>query len=137
MDTPTIAPTRDVVEAAYRAFANRDVPALMSLLSPNVVWSQPDNPLIPSAGTRHGLDGVGEWLAIGNATEEVLSLEPKRIVVEGDTAAVIGYLRVTARRTGRSYAMDFVHVITVEDGLVTRFEEFFDTWTAAQAFNPG
>ena len=62
--------TRQVVAAAYRAFATRDIPALLALLDPAVAWGQPDNPGIPSAGTRHGLAGVQEWLRIGNETEE-------------------------------------------------------------------
>ena len=41
---------------------------------------------------------------------------------------------VLARPTGRTYAMDFVHLVTVVDGKVRRFREFFDTWAAAEAF---
>jgi uncharacterized protein len=126
--------TREVVEAAYRAFAARDIPSLVGLLAPDVSWGQPDNPHIPSAGTRRGVDGVMEWLAIGAATESVELLEPRRILVDGDTAVVIGFMRVVARSTGRAYEMDFVHVIEVREGKVARFQESFDTWTAAQAF---
>jgi ketosteroid isomerase-like protein len=131
---PATTPTGDVVAAAYRAFATRDVPSLLALLAPDVSWGQPDNPHIPSAGTRRGIDGVLEWLGIGNATEDVEVMEPRRILVDGDMAAVIGFMRVVVRATGAAYEMDFVHVIEVRDGRVVRFQEFFDTWMAAQAF---
>ena len=136
-EVPTPSTTRDVVKAAYRAFAARDIPALVGLLAPDVVWGQPDNPHIPSAGTRRGVEGVMEWLAIGDATETVERLEPRQILVDGDAAAVIGFMRVVARPTGRAYEMDFVHVVTVREGKVARFQESFDTWTAAQAFVGG
>lgn len=126
--------TREVVGAAYRAFAARDVPTLLSLLASDVEWGQPDNPHIPSAGTRTGREGVLEWLQIGQTTEDVQTFEPRRILVDGDTAAVAGFMRVVARATGLAYEMDFVHLIAVRDGKVVRFQEFFDTWTAAQAF---
>ena len=126
--------TGDVVQAAYRAFEARDVPALLALLAPDVTWGQPDNAHIPSSGTRHGVDGVREWLRIGNESEDVQLMEPRHILVEGDTAVVIGFMRVVARPTGIPYEMEFVHVITVRDGKVARFREYFDTWTAAQAF---
>jgi ketosteroid isomerase-like protein len=126
--------TRQVVEAAYRAFGARDIEALLGLLSPDVTWGEPDNPHIPSAGTRHGLAGVIEWLQVGNQTDAILALEPQRILVDGDTAAVIGYTKVVARPTGRSYETDFAHLVTVRDGKVVRFQEFFDTWVAAEAF---
>jgi ketosteroid isomerase-like protein len=128
------ATTREVVQAAYAAFATRDIATLLGLLDPTVTWGQPDNPFIPSAGTRHGVDGVVEWLNIGNATEDIELMEPREILIDGDRAAVVGFMRVRVRATGRSYAMDFVHVITVREGRVIKFSEYFDTWAAAQAF---
>jgi uncharacterized protein len=139
-DQPTVQPsapaTRTIVEAAYRAFAARDIEALLALLGPEVEWGEADNPHIPSAGTRRGTSGVVEWLQVGNATEEIVSFDVRRILVDGDTAAVIGHTVVRARPTGRTYAMDFVHLVTVVEGKVTRFREFFDTWAAAEAFRP-
>ena len=126
--------TRQVVEAAYRAFGARDIEALLGLLSPDVTWGEPDNPHIPSAGTRHGLPGVIEWLQVGNQTEVIVSFDPKRILVDGDIAAVIGQTRVVAKPTGRSYETEFVHLVRVLDGRIARFQEFFDTWVAAEAF---
>jgi ketosteroid isomerase-like protein len=134
---PSVQTTREVVEAAYRAFGARDIEALLGLLSPDVEWGEPDNPHIPSAGTRRGLSGVIEWLQVGNQTEAILGLEPRRILVDGDSAAVIGHTTVLARPTGRKYDTDFVHLVTVVDGRVVRFQEFFDTWVAAEAFRAG
>lgn len=129
--------TRTGVEAAYRAFGARDIEALLALLSPDVEWGEPVNPHIPSAGARHGIPGVIEWLQVGNATETILAFEPQRILVDGDTAAVIGRTRVVAKPTRRAYDTDFVHLVTVVDGKVIRFQEFFDTWVAAEAFRAG
>ena len=126
--------TRSVVEAAYRAFGARDIDALLALLDPDVVWGEPDNPLIPSAGTRRGIPGVLEWLQVGSQTEAILSFEPQRFLIDGDTAAVIGRTRVVAKPTGRAYDTDFVHLVKVVGGRVVGFQEFFDTWIAAEAF---
>ena len=30
--------------------------------------------------------------------------------------------------------MDFVHLVTFKDALIVRFQEFFDTFAAAEAF---
>ena len=133
----TAPTTRAVVAAAYRAFAARDIGALVGSLAPDVVWVQPDNPHIPSAGTWRGVEGVKEWLSIGAATESVERLELRHILIDGDTAVVIGFMRVVARATARTYEMDFVHVVTVRAGKIVRFQESFDTYTAAQAFIEG
>jgi ketosteroid isomerase-like protein len=123
-----------VVEAAYRAFGSRDIEGLLSFLNPDVVWGEPDNPLIPSAGTRRGIDGVLDWLRVGKETETILALEPRQFLAQGTTVAVIGRTKVVARPTGKAYETDFVHLVEVRDGRIVRFQEFFDTYLAAEAF---
>lgn len=139
MVTPSASPTTtqaslELVQAAYRAFAARDIDSLLRVVSPAVEWGEPVNPLIPASGTRYGLSGVLEWLRIGQDTETILAFEPNRFLADGDTVAVIGRTTVVARSTGRTYDTDFVHVVTVDDGRIVRFQEFFDTWAAAEAF---
>ncbi len=128
------ASTRSLVAKAYRAFAERDIPGLIALLDPAVEWGEAENPLIPSAGMRRGIEGVLEWLRIGRETEDIRSFEVHRLLVDGDMAAAVGRMRVVARPTGKTYEMDFVHLVTVADDRIVRFVEFFDTWGAAEAF---
>jgi len=130
------AETLSVVQSAYRAFAERDIEGLLALLTPDIEWGEPDNPVIPSSGTRYGIDGVREWLRIGSQTEEVLALEPHRFVAQDDAVAVVGRTTVRARPTGRTFDTDFVHLVVVRDGRICRFREFFDTAAAAEAFRP-
>jgi uncharacterized protein len=47
---------------------------------------------------------------------------------------VIGHTTCRAIPTGRTYETDFVHLVRLRDGKVVRFQEFFDTWAAAEAF---
>jgi ketosteroid isomerase-like protein len=37
--------------------------------------------------------------------------------------------------TGKVYESDFVHLVTLADGRVTKFQEFFDTYAAGEAFH--
>jgi ketosteroid isomerase-like protein len=50
-----------VVREVYAAFARRDINGILALLSPDVLWSEPENPFNPAAGTRHGHAGFLEW----------------------------------------------------------------------------
>ena len=47
---------------------------------------------------------------------------------------LVGFTKCLARATGKTYETDFVHVVTLADGKVTHFQEFFDTFAAAAAF---
>ena len=125
-----------LVQELYGAFAKGDVEAVLGALAPDVEWGEPENPFNPAGGTRHGHAGVVEWLTVGRDAEEILVLEPRRFLAADDVVAVVGFTRCRVRTTGKTYETDFVHVITVQEGRITRFQEFFDTFAAAEAFKP-
>ncbi len=127
----------DIVQSLYRAFARRDIAGMLELVSPAVEWGEPENPHNPAGGTRHGHEGFVEWLKIGNAAEEILVLEPRQFLTGADSVAVVGFTRCRARSTKKEYETDFVHLVTITDGRVARFREFFDTFAAAEAFREG
>jgi ketosteroid isomerase-like protein len=123
-----------LVRSLYAAFAARDVPQLLSMLSASVEWAEPANPFNPAGGTRHGHAGFLEWLRIGHEAEDVLLLEPRDFLANARSVAVVGRARCRVRATAREYATEFVHLVTLENGKVQRFQEFFDTYAAAEAF---
>lgn len=123
-----------VVQDVYAAFARRDLQAILAHLSPDVVWAEPENPFNPAGGTRHGHAGFLEWARIGHEAEDIEVLDPQLFLTGEDAVAVVGRLRCRAKRTGRSYESDFVHLVRFRDGMITRFQEFFDTHAAGEAF---
>jgi hypothetical protein len=123
-----------IAQELYAAFARRDMSAVLAKLSRDVVWSEPENPFNPAAGRRHGHAGFLEWARIGRDSEDIESLEPQRFLAGQDAVAVVGHIRCRAKGTGRVYESDFVHLLTFADGLITSFQEFFDTYAAAEAF---
>lgn len=125
-----------LIREMYTAFGKRDINSILAVLSPEVIWGEPDNPYNPSAGTRYGHAGFMVWWQIGKESEEILNIECRQFVAQHDTVAVAGYTKCLVKATGKSYATDFVHLITIRDGKIIRFREFFDTYTAAEAFRP-
>ena len=130
----TAATNAHVAGDLYAAFARRDLATVLAVLDPDVVWSEPDNPINPAGGTRHGHAGFMEWARLGNNAEEIVSLEPRRFLADGDMVAVVGHTQCRVRATGKSYETDFVHLITFTDGRIVKFQELFDTYAAAEAF---
>ena len=124
----------EIVRQLYAAFADRDIPRMLAMLAPDVEWGEPPNPYNPSAGTRRGHAGFLEWADIGRQAEDIVVLEPRKMLVDDDSVAVVGYIRCRVIATGRIYESDFVHLVTLRDGKVARFQEFFDTYAAGEAF---
>ena len=123
-----------LVRSLYAAFLARDVPRLLTMLNPNVEWTEPANPFNPASGTRHGHAGFLEWLRIGHEAEDILLLDLRDFLANSRSVAVVGHTRCRVRNTGREYATEFVHLVTLENGKVKRFQEFFDTYAAVEAF---
>ncbi len=123
-----------IVKQLYEAFGRRDINTIMAILSPDIEWGEPSNPFNPAGGTRHGHAGFLEWLNIGRQAEEILVLEPRKMLTDHDSVAVMGYEKCIALPTGKTYESDFVHLITIKSGKITKFQEFFDTYIAGEAF---
>ncbi len=124
----------DVVHALYAAFARRDIQAMLACLAPDVVWCEPENPFNPAAGTHRGHQGFLAWVQIGRDAEDIELLEPSQFLSNKDAVAVVGRMRCRAKQTGRVYESDFVHVVTFRDDKIVRFQEYFDTYAAGEAF---
>ena len=123
-----------IVQQLYAAFAKRDINTIVGLLSSEVEWGEPENPFNPAGGKRHGHQGFLEWLNIGRQAEDIQVLEPRKMLTDDDSVAVVGYMKCLAIPTGKTYESDFVHLVTIKGGKVTKFQEFFDTYVAGEAF---
>ncbi|MEU2024099.1 nuclear transport factor 2 family protein [Streptomyces sp. NPDC016469] len=121
------SPAHALVGRAYRAFAARDVGALLDTLDPDVEWVHPEGMAVYGlGGTRHGHAGVKEFLAHVPTVLGGMRLRPHEFVGSGERLVVFGTREVTSRR-GRTETMSFVHSWTLRDGRAVRMEDIFDT----------
>lgn len=127
-------PNVEAVKRLYRLFGERDIPGILGMLSPDVEWCEPPNPYNPCGGMHRGHEGFLAWARIGREAEEILALDVHRLLADADSVAAVGFTRIRASRTGRIYETDFVHLVTFRAGKITRFQEFFDTHAAGEAF---
>ncbi|HVI47317.1 MAG TPA: nuclear transport factor 2 family protein [Chitinophaga sp.] len=123
-----------IVGQLYEAFSRKDIAGMMALMSEDIEWGEPENPYNPAGGTRRGHAGFLEWLNIGRNAEEILILSPKRFLSDQDSVAVVGYMKCKAVKTGKIYESDFVHLAVIENNKIVKFQEFFDTYVAGEAF---
>ena len=123
-----------IVKSLYEAFSKKDISAILNLLDENVQWGEPENPYNPAGGTRHGHEGFLEWINIGKNAEEILALIPQRFLTDTDSVAVIGYMKCKAIKTQKVYESDFVHFVIIENQKIKKFQEYFDTYIAGEAF---
>ena len=127
--TTTVEPVR----AFYEAVARGDVQAVLSLLDPEVEWTEAER--FPYyGGTWHGPQAVldnllkplsGDW--------EGFSVKPHEFIAEGDRVVSLGTYSGTFKKTGRTFSAAFAHVWSVRDGKLTRFNMHTDTAKVLEA----
>ena len=127
----------DVVQQAYAAFGQGDIPALLSLLTDDVEWSLPGPSVIPWAGTRHGHEGVTEFFSMLGETLEFEQFEPREFVAQGDTVVVLGHERSLVKPTGRGFEQEWAHVYTLRDGKIAEGRFIEDTAAQVVALDAG
>jgi uncharacterized protein len=123
-----------LVHQAYQHFKNADIQSVLGLLSEDVEWTLFEIEGVPFSGTRRGSERVGEFFSEVFDTEEVLHFEPRELVAQGEKVVALGHYAWRVKSTGREYETDFVHVFSVRDGKVARYQEFMDTAVVGAAY---
>lgn len=116
------------INSLYESFSRGDLQSVRDKMSPDIEWyeaeSFPYEDCNPYLGPDAILDGVyarltGEW---DDFSEEVRS-----VLDAGDSVVTIGYYSGTYKPTGKAVWAQFVHVWTLRDGIITKFDQYTDT----------
>jgi uncharacterized protein len=124
----------DVVQQAYTAFSQGDIPAFLSLLTDDVKWTMQGPSMIPWAGTRHEHEGVAEFFSLVEKTIKFEQFEPREFVAQGDMVVVLGYERSLVKSTGRTFEQEWAHIYTLRDGKIAKVRIIDDTAAQVVAF---
>jgi ketosteroid isomerase-like protein len=124
----------DVIRGLYAAFAKGDVPAVLGVMAPDIVWNEAENFLYadrnPYRGPQAILEGV--FMRIG-ADFENFAVNPEEIVDGGDTVIMLGRYAGVFKATGKAINLQAVHVWRLQNAKVTGFQQYVDTLGAARA----
>ena len=122
------------IKQAYDYFKSGDIQSLLGLMSGDVDWRLPEVENMPHAGTRKGVEQVADFFSILAEVQDAKQFEPNDFIAQGDRVVSLGHYIWKIKATGREYESDFVHVFTVRDGKIVKFDEHYDTASAAAAF---
>ena len=117
----------DVVQQGYAAFGRKDIPALLELVADQVDWKEICPGSLPYSGLRRTPGEVGEFFSAITQVEEITVFEPQEFIEAGDIVTVLGYLEAFALDTNQKFQSEWVHVLTVRDGKITRWRGFYNT----------
>lgn len=114
----------EVLKSGYAAFARGDIPTVLALFAPDIVWTSP--PTLPMGGVYEGADAVVGFFQSLPEHYADLAVLPEQFIESGDDVVVLGTIRAVTL-SGNPLKEAFVHVWTMRDGRAARFREFLDT----------
>lgn len=118
---------REIVAETLRRWAAQDVESAFEFVADDVVYAlYIDEDLAPFAGVRHGREAMMEAFYQMIEHYDYLKWEQVIVGVEGDVVRVQTQFRFHHRRTGTNLEGSMRTVITMQDGLMVRCEEFLD-----------
>jgi len=122
----------ETVTKMYALFATRDNDAIRQIFADNIKWNQMKG--LPGGGQHIGADAVFEKVFGGfrqNWTNWKATIT--RYIDSGDGAFVIGFYEGTYNETGKYMKAGFACEYKVEDGKITEFNQYTDTFLIGQA----
>ncbi len=124
-----------LVQQGYKLFTQGDIPGLLKLMSPNVTWELPKLENVPFTGKFQGVDGVGRFFTALAGAMDILKYEPREFIAQGNKVVVLGESRYRVKNQRDEIDDKWVDVLTVENGQVTRYEQYGNTAQLERAFS--
>ena len=117
-----------LIKSLYEAFAAGDVPAVLGSMAEDIEWWEAEgNPWYPGrafVGVQEVVEGVFGRIGTEFDGFEVV---PERFLSDGDEVVMIGRYHGKGVATGKPLDAQALHLWTVRDGKVSRFQQFVDT----------
>ena len=113
---------RDIIDGLYKAFAAGDIPTVLGILDPNIVWNELEgNPYQRPDAVLNGILG-----RIGGE-HDYFNLK-NILLLEMLNDKVLATLRYDAKyKNGESYVAQVAHFWTLKEGKVVAFQQYVDT----------
>lgn len=124
----------EVVNKMFQAFGTGDMEALKLTLSDSTVWNYYGSELIPYSGTYKGKEEVVRFIGNIVSSVDILDFKVDQIISNGKTIVVLGSEKQKVKRNGKILEQKWVQVYTVENGLISKMEEFANTAYSEKLF---
>ncbi|SNB64200.1 hypothetical protein SAMN07250955_10449 [Arboricoccus pini] len=129
-----LEPLAVIKEFFSRAANAENVEEIAELISDDVDWYVAgDIGQVPWIGRRNGKSGAANFYAQIRAEITSERFELKDMLVQGNRVLAIGELASRVNRTGKLIESEFIFDFVVEQGVITRFRLFEDSFAVAQA----
>ncbi|MFJ4785630.1 nuclear transport factor 2 family protein [Streptomyces sp. NPDC088794] len=105
-----------------------------ALFADSVSFSIPHPPGIPWVPDVDSADGMRTFFELLGTHVQGKELDLRQIISDGDDVVLLGRMVSEVRKTGRDIDTAFALHVTVQDGRITRYHLYEDTYAVARAY---
>ena len=119
----------DVIAGLYDAFGRGDIPAVLGAMDQEIHWYEAENnPYRPDGEPCVGPEAVLNDLFMKLPEDwDDFAVRPHTFHAAGNVVVVEARYGGTHRATGRPLDTQVCHIWTLQDGKVTKFQQYLDT----------
>ena len=112
----------------------KDPAEIAAPFAENLVFEiQGDDGVLPWVGRKKGRQAVADFIREIRVLTEPVSFDVEYILSSDTRAAIVGKLETRIKATGRVTTTQFAIILTVADGVVTRFQMLEDSFDVSKA----
>ncbi|HEV2611770.1 MAG TPA: nuclear transport factor 2 family protein [Noviherbaspirillum sp.] len=127
---------KQLAKQAYASFMAGDIAKLMEIYADDIEWISLESEYVPFSGTYHGKAEVAQFFQKLSDSQDAERFEPIEYLADGDKVVVYGNSTWRVKSTGRTYDTPWVHISTMRDGKVIRFQDYTNSAAVEAAFMP-
>lgn len=116
----------EFVKGLYAAFKRGEIQPWLDAMTEESTWQLYGPEEIPLCGLRTGKKQILDFLQTLVDTLQVKNSVQHRLIAEGDTVMVLGYVHSMVKATGIDFKSEYVHILTVKDDKLLSYREFLD-----------
>jgi len=90
--------------------------------------------VVPYAGVHHNREGAAKFFAGIGETMDEITLDMAPFAGQGDNVVTAGRYKARIKTTGRRIDVPLVHLWTIRNGKVVRYQNMSDTGAIAEAY---
>ena len=121
---------RDIIKGMYDSFSTGNIPAVLDAMDPNIVWNEAENYPYADGNPYIGPTAVLEGLfyRLGNEWDYFTLSDIVLHETNDDMVIATGYVNGKYKKTGKEIRAQFAHHWSLENGKVTKFQQYTDTY---------
>ena len=128
----------DLIKRLYEAFGKGDIDTIIDHLAGQFVWRFDAPSTVRFSGDFKTPDEVRRGFFGSLAeTQRDRALKPEEFIAHEDKLVMIGRYSAVVTATDKRIDVSVVHVFTIQNGKITRYLNFTDSATIAEAYKTG